>query len=215
MYDANQHLNFVCIEPDGRFFGYLQTNADRLLSTHGRARIQLVKSLVGKGVTSASLVDSTGGTKKAVVTDDQTALHSETLDAIGIRAEVPNLRLIKSDVDGFDYDVVDSAESLIKESAPILFFECQLDHLFQKQAYERTLTMLDTAGYRDWVVFDNFGEVVLRTPDLRVVLQLFGYLWRQNTQRTSRTIYYYDLLACHPRDLATVDQAVSHHLGEC
>jgi hypothetical protein len=117
-------------------------------------------------------------------------------------------------VDGFDYDVVDSAESLIKESAPILFFECQLDHLFQKQAYERTLSMLDAAGYRDWVVFDNFGEVVLRTKDVRVVQQMFEYLWRQNIKRTTRTIHYYDLLACQSHDLDTVVAAVAGYLAE-
>src|ERR1700728_3258116 len=50
MYDANDRLNFICVEPDEVFFRYLSENALRMRISNPGASIRLYKALVGKGV---------------------------------------------------------------------------------------------------------------------------------------------------------------------
>ena len=193
MYVSNTSLAFVCIEPDDEFFPILRTNAGRITSQDELVSITLIKSLVGASVTNVTLKGA-GGTKKAVQTPGTSGIQSETIDDL---LEIPPgkmLALLKSDVDGYDYDVINSAHNVIDSARPLLFFECQLDHAFQKTAYERLISELPTRGYNSFTVFDNFGEVVMRTNDAAAVIQLFNYVWRQNAGRASRTVYYYDIL---------------------
>jgi len=212
MYDANPALSFVCVEPDDTFFELLLSNIGRIRSVDPLASITTAKMLVGKAVASASLAGS-GGTKKAVPGDAEaaSAIPSRPLDSIVDAAHHANLRLIKSDVDGFDFDVIDSAERLIRAARPLLFFECQLDHDHQRVAYFKTIAGLINNGYRHWVLFDNFGEVVLRTGDLAAIVQLLDYVWRQNLGRTRRTIYYFDVLAACDADADLVSRIIGDY----
>lgn len=40
---------------------------------------------------------------------------------------------------------------------------------------------LEGMGYEDWTLFDNFGELVIRTKEVLTVRQLIEYVWKQNT----------------------------------
>lgn len=213
MVSENPRLNYVCIEPDDRFFGLLEENTHRIRAVEPGLSVRLVKSLIGKAVTNVSL-EGSDGTKKAVVgSDSDGLLRSTALDQVLTGAEAAGLVLLKSDVDGFDFDVIDSAEALIDSRNPMLFFECQLDHDFQKIGYEKTITKLFHRGYVHWVVFDNFGEVVLRTGSAEDVLQLLGYVWRQNMKRTSRTIHYFDVLGSGMRHRNVVNECVRDYFA--
>jgi len=199
MATTQPNLHYVCIEPDDAFFALLQENARRIRAIEAEVSVRVVKSLIGQAVNDVSLAGC-GGTKKAVLGETGTgALKSIRLDDTVMPNEAKALALIKSDVDGFDFDVLDSSSSLIAQHHPLLFFECQLDHDFQKAGYENTLTWLSESGYDCWVAFDNFGEVILQTSAVRDVVQLLDYVWRQNTGRTSRTIHYIDLLGATGR----------------
>jgi hypothetical protein len=50
-------------------------------------------------------------------------------------------------------------------------------------------------------VFDNYGEVMLRTNEVQHLFQLMEYVWRQNSRGATRTIYYYDILAAVSTDV--------------
>lgn len=213
MYNANQTLTYVCIEPDEFFSGFLQSNISRIKSIDSTASIHTIKSLVGKNITDVSL-EGSGGTKKAIVGKKSKLMASQSLDKLLSLINVTNIKLLKSDVDGFDYDVIDSSEATLKLYKPILFFECQFDHLSQKTGYLQTMERLRIDGYENWVVFDNFGEVVLQTTDMQTIYQLFEYVWRQNIKRTARTIFYYDLLGATKNDIALVDRVIQDYLVE-
>jgi FkbM family methyltransferase len=210
MYDRNKNLKFVCIEPDETFFGYLQNNILRIKAIDKNAEIHAIRSLVGKTITGVSL-EGSGGTKKAVMGNKKKSISSQSLDGILSCGTVSDIRLLKSDVDGFDYDVIDSAETIIASYNPIIFFECQFDYLFQKNSYEKTIVNLEAKGYTEWIVFDNFGEVVLRTNDLQQIFHLFNYLWRQNVLRSTRTIYYYDILTFTKKDNVLIDKVINDY----
>lgn len=122
------------------------------------------------------------------------------------------VELLKSDVDGFDYDVLDSAAKLIAEHLPILFFECHFGDLYQKEGYRKTIAGLQGGGYCAWVVFDNYGDVVLRTGEVDILFQLFDYVDRQNAGLTSRTIRYFDVMAGTARHDELLTTSVSSYL---
>ncbi len=214
MYDANPRLTYVCIEPDDVFFEYLEKNSQRIRTFDRSASILLQKSLIGKDLREASL-DGIGGTKHAITSNvptDNKLISSVTLDAMLSLPQMRNVQLLKSDVDGYDYDVVDSAAALIKQQSPILFFECHFSDLSQQQGYERTISELAAMGYSRWVAFDNYGEVMVQTSDVSVIFQLFDYVRRQNAGRTTRTVVYFDILSSTEESADIMTTSISSYL---
>jgi FkbM family methyltransferase len=210
MWVASKSLAYVCIEPDDVFFEYLEKNVLRIREADHAASIRTIKALLGKKVTKVSLAGS-GGTKRAVVRAGKNSIASRSLDEVLSGDGRARTSLLKSDVDGYDYDVIDSAEAVIHADLPLLYFECQLDSEVQKAGYERTIAHLASVGYRGWVVFDNYGEVIVRTGDTDQIIQLMAYLWRQNIGRSTRTVHYYDVLGFTDKDRAMVDKVMASY----
>jgi FkbM family methyltransferase len=207
MAEQNPAPSYVCIEPDDVFYGHLEKNIARIKGAIKDLKVQTFKILIGKNISNV-LLDGQGGTKHAVV-NHEGGIKSVPLDEL--IASRSSVRIIKSDVDGFDYDVLDSSMAVIEAHKPILFFECQYDHDYQKLGYLQTLKSLESTGYCNWTVFDNFGEVIIRTSDLEVVGQLMDYVWRQNIGRATRTIYYFDIMAVQRNDSALIDQVLREY----
>lgn len=205
MVSENSVAKYICIEPDQAFHDELVSNIIRIKKSITNLDVVTVKHLVGKSLSNVSL-EGVGGTKHAVVgKGTQTA---KPLDAILAGIPCPPVKLLKIDVDGFDYDVIDSAPELLVSQHPILFFECQYDFYYQKSGFEKTIAWLKSIDYTDWTVFDNFGEVVLRTDDIRQLFQLMEYIWRQKNAAT-RTIFYFDILAGSNKDSGFISDALS------
>jgi FkbM family methyltransferase len=209
MVELNSKPNYICIEPDDLFFEHLQSNITRIKSVRTNLAVDTIKSLVGKSISDVTL-EGHGGTKHAVISNEG-SIKSEPLDKLLAKVSYRNFRLLKTDVDGFDYDVIDSSTSLIREHGPIIFFECQYDYDYQKLGYERMLHSLQSEGYSDWTVFDNYGEVIIRTSDLDVVVQLMHYVWNQNVGCATRTIYYFDILAVQKADTELIDRVLAEY----
>jgi len=207
MVEKNAASNYICIEPDDSFYRYLEENIDRIKKSIIDLKIEAIKALVGKNISNVSL-DGKGGTKHAV-TDDEGGIKSLPLDEMIPNAM--NIRILKSDVDGFDYDVLDSSMSVIQTHKPIIFFECQYDFDYQKNGFSKTIEKLESAGYCDWTIFDNFGEVVVRTNDIDIISQLMNYVWQQNVGNTTRTIYYFDILCVQKTDSSLIDKVLSEY----
>lgn len=205
MAPAAPQAHFLCIEPDPTFFRYLEINAARVRAAVPGVTIALHRSLVGQAVQRATL-DSGAGTAHA--RPDAQGMASVTLDRIVAEAGLPPVALLKSDVDGFDFDVIDSARAVIAADEPLLFFECQPLDEAQREGFGALLPRLEAAGYRHWAVFDNFGQVMLRTPAAAVVDQLVGYAWRQARPGATRTVYYVDVLAATDRHAAAMAAAL-------
>ena len=208
MVDQNPHLQYLCIEPDSTFFTYLEANIVRMTSVQPNLQITVQMCLVGESVTNVAL-DGTGGTKHAV--PGAGTLQAKGLDQILESCFIDDVSLLKVDVDGFDYDVLDSGRKTLSSCHPLLFFECQYFEEFQKSGFEKTLIWLSINGYDHWVIFDNFGEVLIKTNELQYVLQLINYVWSQNAVGATRTIFYFDILACSRKDLRTVEAAVNSY----
>jgi FkbM family methyltransferase len=208
MAEQNPQPTYICIEPDDSFHGYLVKNAEQIKGSIGNLKVETIKALVGRNVSNVALVGERG--TKHAVTGTQGGMKSSPLDEL--IAPGHGVRILKSDVDGFDYDVLDSSMAIISRDGPMLFFECQYEHEHQLAAFRKTLIALEATGYRDWTLFDNFGEVLLRTADLGTVNQLLDYVWRQNTGSATRTIYYFDILAVRQPDSALIDRVLNEYV---
>jgi hypothetical protein len=151
------------------------------------------------------------GTKRAVaVTEGATA--SQPLDEILLSLpSVPKVRVIKTDVDGFDYDVIESAMLLVERDKPIIFFECDFSTDTQRVGFEDVFSALESRGYSDWALFDNFGQLMLRTDTIETLKQLMNYIWQQKQGNATRTIYYFDVLASHLRDRSFVTRVLESY----
>jgi FkbM family methyltransferase len=205
---ANSDPTYVCIEADEFFYQRLLDNIDRIKKTKPSLKVHPAKRLVGKSVIASGL-EGRSGTKRAVASD-KGSIISQPLDQIV--AEFPGLpaaRLLKTDVDGFDYDVIESSLSLIERMKPLIFFECDCASDEQRSGFDRIVRVLESFGYNDWAIFDNFGQLMLRTSDIESLLQLMRYAWRQSSEPSTRTIYYVDVLVSHSNDRLLIDQVLS------
>ncbi len=104
------------------------------------------------------------------------------------------ISLLKVDVDGFDWDVIRSSFEVIKH-CPYIYFECEYQDNKQLKSYKDIFKELKIIGYSEFAFFDNFGQFILSTIDLTEIFKLLDYVKRQNHTLSSRTIFYYDVLA--------------------
>lgn len=217
MASANAALEFICIEPDAAFFACLQSNAALLPAT---TRVHALRALVGALVGSMAagvVLQGSGGTRAARPGAEGEHHTARTLDDIvqGLGSGVAQrVRLVKSDVDGWDHDVIASARQLIAATRPLLYFECQFDNAEQHAGYAQLVTQLFASGYVCAFAFDNFGGFMQRCDSAAPLLQLFSYLWQQNCGRSTRTLHYFDVLMCSAADLALCERAVQGHVDD-
>jgi FkbM family methyltransferase len=213
MIATNAGLHYVCFEADPGFFRYLSANARKIKAKIPQVSIFLHETFVGRSVAAAGLSGS-AGTKHALVVEALGApLLPTALDAMRGLEAMDRVMLLKSDVDGFDYDVIDSAENLIESQSPLLFFECDFRDSGRRAEYVGMIERLASRGYRHWTVFDNFGEVMLQAVGKPTVVQLLDYLERQNAGVATRTIHYVDLLAARAPHEALAVRAVADYVG--
>ena len=219
MCSANPALSFVCIEPEATFFSYLARNARRITAALPETSVKLVQSLVGLRA-AASVLQGDGGTKTArAVSEGGTAapageVHlAARLDEIvrGQQGLAPErFRLLKSDVDGYDYDVIASAGALLDNERLLIFFECYAENDEQRVGYLRLFDALAARGYRHFIFFDNFGNVLqhVASADVAAAQRQLRDVWQDSAPGSAKAIFYLDVLACRERDAALVSRIV-------
>jgi len=213
MVTENPRLNYICIEPDDDFYRYLEVNTALIKKTLPDLKIQLEKCLISNFDISSGL-SGVGGTKHrddALINNNK--IKSRPLSAILNELDLgKNLRLIKSDVDGYDYEVIHSAGKWLNNSQVMLFFECQYFDNTQRDGFVLLLKELSTLGFSDFWFFDNFGGFLLNSKDSNIHNQLIDYIWRQNTEQYTRTVNYLDILVSKPIDFELVNIIVNQYV---
>lgn len=210
MVASNDKLRYVCVEADDDFFEYLVGNTKELRQDNPNIVIDCYKCLVGLSVKGVKLL-GIGGTKHAETSDDAEALTSKPLDELIGEIDCAPISLIKSDVDGFDYDVIDSAENSISQSNCLLYFECQYENDDQFDGYKHCFNRIGSLGYDRFAIFDNFGGLVSGSVAKNMVFDLLNYVRRQNDGSSVRTINYFDVLAYKPEHGSLVSSVLSDY----
>ena len=211
MYLANPKLNFICFEPEEVYYQYLIKVRSRLLEFGFPGNITTKMAFVGLNIAKANLT-SKQGTAKATFEDiDSSQFSSQSLDAILQGSPLAKLRLIKSDVDGFDYDVIFSANNIIGEYKPMIFFECMVENLEQKDNFLSVFRYLIDKKYTDFFIFDNYGQYILKVTSTQGIQEIIEYIWRQRSDIGTRTFWYFDVLAVVESDRDFASQIVADY----
>jgi FkbM family methyltransferase len=208
MIEKNSKLNFICIEADNNFYDYLKKNLQIIKQNIKNAKVKIIKEFIGKNITNVFL-NGKNGTKKAEINKKKGDIKCLPLDKI--LSNVSNIRLIKTDTDGFDYDVLNSSISIIKKNLPLIFFEYQFENKYKIYSYLKTFKLLEKIGYCDWVIFDNYGTIILRTNQLKIIEKLTNYINLQNNSNATRTILYFDILTCINKDSKFIDKILNDY----
>jgi FkbM family methyltransferase len=212
MVSKNPTLHYICIEPDEEFFGYLVKNTARIKQRFPDASIDLIQCLISDSEVAAGLTGE-GGTKHRDQTAEGGLMQPSRLeDVVGRLGVTKDVRLIKSDVDGYDYDVINSARQLLACERVMLFFECQYFDMDQREGFIRLLAHLAELGFSDFRFFDNFGAFILSANDSKLQGDLIDYVMRQNQKRATRTIHYFDVLASKPSDHIFLSAVIDQYL---
>jgi hypothetical protein len=170
------------------------------------ATLTTVKALVGHDVSGVTLVGE-AGTKQAVEGGD---ILSTRLTRILKDLAIGDVRLIKSDVDGYDFDVLRSCDETL-DQGPMLFFECQFFNRAQYRGYLQMLTWLaQEKSYKGFFLFDNYGQYIMHHRHPSGIREVIDYVARQSLQsERTRAIFYLDILAVRERDVAMVRDVIA------
>ena len=190
---ANERLEFICVEASKDIFPELVRNCDDIKSQNENLQIEVVNQLVGAEISNVRLGKKLWTEHAVVGGGDLTpAPMSSILD--DLRVDSTRIALLKTDVDGFDWDVLRSSFSAITHQ-PYLYFECHVKPIDQYKKYEQLFADLTSIGYQEFAFFDNFGQFILATSSLSCISEMLSYIRRQASSQSTRTIEYYDVLA--------------------
>jgi FkbM family methyltransferase len=203
----NSKLKICCIEPDQGFLKYLNLNVESIVRRFPETEITVLPYLIGKEFSNLSLQGS-GGTKHAIPGGG--VLQNVQLDE-ALQSEAQRISLIKTDVDGFDFDVINSGFGRIATDLPLIFMEFYLQNKEDLAKYMKTSNELESLGYKKFVVFDNFGGVVIESSDLNALENVLNYAINGRLKKSTRTIDYFDVLFSTQNDTDLIAKVLASY----
>ena len=203
--------NIICIEASDKYYGYLEKNLAQL-SSEERERIKTYKQMVGTGSYTGEL-QHYGGSAKLNPEVKNNAKNTLRLDEL-LADESNEIALIKTDTDGFDFDVLLSAEKIIERDQPILFWENQMENEDQMRGYEALYKKLQSYGYDRLYFFDNFGNLVLELSDYATLKQLNEYIYTTRKYGCTYTIRFTDVLAATSKSAQKLEKVIEEYKKE-
>jgi FkbM family methyltransferase len=198
---SESYFPIACIEGDGEFFEVLKTN------TGSFKDVSIFKAIMGEEdrEITASYKKNAGSEETARITSplsaaDRKKINITTLDTfLDKHSEWRKSKLLKIDTDGYDLKIIRGGLNYIKEVKPMIFFE--YDPIFFEEQGDDTLAefrRLKGLGYKDAVLYDNQGKLILSTDLSNELLlkQMHHYI-----DRNYRTpIPFYDIFLFHGED---------------
>ena len=132
------------------------------------------------------------------------------LDKVLEDFEVGEIGLLKVDVDGYDWDVLDSYSFSQK---PPIYIEEDFKEPWQYEKYYAMNKRLSNLGYNNIWMFDNFGCLIGFTKDWDVVNSLNAYVNRMKAGQSAITFWYMDLLLCQDQDVEKLGPGVISYIS--
>lgn len=200
----------VCVEADEFYLDFLATN----VGDDERCRIEA--SLLTPDATATAHVSAvrTGGTTRFVA-DDATEAGLPQVTPEELRRRHPwteQLRLVKSDTDGYDVALVPALAARWQDRQPVLFFEYDL-RLSRIAGHDPLAVWDDLAalGYTEVAIWGHGGDAVGRAP----VSAMRAASARLDEPEMTRQRAYWDVAVVHGDDaagLAALEQLVPEQL---
>lgn len=212
----------VCVEGSPAFLPYLEKNMRAIGGENF-----LSSCLIGcsNGTVATSALTASAGTARVIEAtsfSDTSSPRRATevpvrtlLEVVMERHSPENVRLIKTDTDGSDFDIIACNRTLFQRSGASIFFEFD-PYLAQGRSTTWTdaiKTLLDTERSQ-FLVYDNFGNLmttVVAEP-LRRFAELAHFL--ASTRTHGGGIDYLDVLALHRNDMDIFESLALAEIGD-
>jgi len=184
----------LCVEGNPVYWPFLEENARRM----GR-HIVTDRSFIGdtSGERALAVYDDPSGTAKLIHTTDGAQLTLKTLDRLLCdHPDFSGAKLIKTDIDGFDFEVIRGSIELLKNLKPVLFYEyAPLEKDTGPGDGLECFKRLVEIGYERFLVWDGYGHylVHLTAFDFEKLVDLTFFL--VSNRRFGPAIYHYDICA--------------------
>lgn len=192
----------LCIEGDEQFLPYLRQNLA------GAADVEIVDRYVATSADpgNRAVVERSGGTARLVASDDGDVTSAQPLHEIlrqHDRFRRPSV--LKIDTDGHDASILRTAEDVLRDARPVLFFEHDPAMAAAVGAPDPAgvFDLLIGLGYATFVLYDNKGPrlEVLHDGDLDALIA------RSAALAPDSELPYLDVCAVH-RDDADLAEAI-------
>ena len=74
------------------------------------------------------------------------------------------IKIIKIDTDGYDFQIINGAKELIGKNSPVLFFEYD-PHFWCKNNHNCSMIfdVLEGMNYHNMILYNNFGDYIMST----------------------------------------------------
>jgi FkbM family methyltransferase len=187
----------LCVEGDKAYLDFLRLNVG------DDPRVTIVEGLLAVGDDrSAGTAVRSGGTTRFVEGDGD-AMPTVSTDAL--RQQNPDfadLRLVKSDTDGYDVTLVPAVAATWKDARPVAFFEYDPE-LTRIAGHDPAQVWTDLAdlGYRDVAVWDN-GATPLGRTTTQDITSHTASLDATSGRPWSQARTYWDVAVVHEDDEA-------------
>lgn len=201
----------ICIEPSDFFFPYLEKNLKKLTNKYLR-RMKIFNKFAGTGKIYGKLDHSLCGTATLRISTDTKGNTHIPLD--NLIEDTSNVILIKVDTDGFDFDVIKSAEKILSDSEPILYWENQITEEFQYKGFIELYTLLIKKGYKYIYIFDNYGNLITEESNFDTLKNINTYVYSMEKYGCTRSFFYTDILATTEKNYFIVKNAINEYKKE-
>ncbi len=190
----------LCIEGDSELLSILAENAAVM-----GAGIVVEKSFVGaegQAVDPALIVDrGRNASLKAAIQDEGSIKLRSLRSILEDHPEFSQAKLLKTDTEGFDFDILRQSLDFIHGSKPVIFFEYDPGlRPAESRAGLDTIGALIEAGYSDFIYYDNYGNFLIhaKAQQLDILTDLHNYL--ASNRAFGAAVYYFDVCAFHEQD---------------
>jgi len=204
----------LCIEGNPVYWPYLEENARRIGS-----HVVIDRSFIGETAGAQPLAVHTdpSGTAKLVPAEDGSEITLRTFDQV-LREHPRFIRskLIKIDVDGFDFEIIRGAVALLKALQPILFYEyAPIESGTGGGDGMDIFRVLTEIGYNRFLIWDGYGHymVHLTDADFDKFVDLTFFL--VSNRRFGPAIYHYDICAFPVGDTDLFEETRERQLEVC
>lgn len=195
-----------CFEGDSEYIKYFKINTSKM------DNIVLFDTFLGEDEREKEFsVVKDNGTLR-IDTENKGIIKINTLEKISTsNPELFNVKFLKTDTDGYDFKILRGAKRMLEKAKPILFFEYDREYLNNvKDDGFSTFEMLQTIGYNNAILYDNYGRLLV-TLDIehnkRILEELDLYM-----SDKKGAFHYYDVCLFHKEDNKIFEQVLNKEI---
>jgi FkbM family methyltransferase len=190
----------ILVEPSEAFLPYLEKNIAQIPNS-----TRVVRAMIVGNSTADGHLEVLNGSARFVRRQSVGKLVELTQTTLPQLIN-GDICLLKIDTDGFDYDIILASAQWLAAHRPALFFEMEVSSQETLLRFESVVNTLSQSGYIRYLVWDDPGFFLLSCDTVEAVCDLGRYLYEIGRHPYRKSIFNFDVLAVHERDLTVAKE---------